>query len=123
MTTTAQRISTLNAASSNCPHGTRAKYVSGCKCLMCKAAASRYAVQRKFARLKGDTRELVDAGQIRDQICQLHQGGMSNRAIAAAAGVSLSIVIGIRSGVKLRVRRHIAKAILAAITGSKGEQI
>lgn len=113
MIATAQRISTLAERSANCAHGTRARYVSGCKCLMCKAAASRYAVQRKNARSKGDTRELVDASQIRDRLNQLHQAGMSHRAIAAAAGVSLPIVSGIRSGVKLRVRRHIAKRIVA----------
>jgi hypothetical protein len=123
MTATAQRISTLAERSANYPHGTRARYVGGCKCLMCKAAASRYAVQRKLARSKGDTRELVDAGPAKERINQLHLAWISLRAIAAAAGVSLSIVTGIRSGSKLRVRRHIAKAILAATMGSTREQI
>jgi hypothetical protein len=113
MTATAQRISTLAERSANCPHGTRARYVGGCKCLMCKAAASRYSVQRKLARNNGDTRELVDAGPAKERINQLHLAWISLRAIAAAAGVSLSIVTGIRSGAKLRVRRHIATKLLA----------
>lgn len=113
MTATAQRISSLNAASSNCPHGTRARYVAGCRCLICKAAASRYATKRQAARKEGDTRELVDAGQLRDHLSRLHESGMSHRAIAAAAGVSQPIISGIRSGAKLRVRRHIAKRLLA----------
>ncbi len=111
MMPTTERIQLIRDYSTLCDHGTRARYVSGCKCLMCKAAASRYAVQRKLARSKGDTRELVDTGQLRDHLNRLHQGGMSHRAIAAAAGVSLPIVSGIRSGAKLRVRRHIAKKI------------
>ena len=30
------------------PHGTRLKYMGGCKCMLCRAANSRYETERKL---------------------------------------------------------------------------
>ena len=43
------------------PHGTRHRYLSGCKCVPCRAANSRYSTERAAAQRAGDWRGFVPA--------------------------------------------------------------
>ena len=61
------RPSTLRSAvelAAGKPHGTRIRYVGGCRCLPCRAANSRYESERQAARKLGDWNGLVDAAAL-----------------------------------------------------------
>ena len=53
------------------PHGTRLKYMGGCKCMLCRAANSRYETERAVARKNGDWNGIVDARAARRHILKL----------------------------------------------------
>lgn len=53
------------------PHGTRLRYMAGCKCMLCRAANSRYETERAAARKNGDWNGLVSAIHARRHILKL----------------------------------------------------
>ena len=53
------------------PHGTRLRYISGCKCVPCRAANSRYETGRLRARREGDWNGYVDAATSREWLILL----------------------------------------------------
>ncbi|MBL7487139.1 hypothetical protein [Frankia sp. AgW1.1] len=96
-------------------HGTIAAY-RRCptKCADCKAAAA--ADQRRRYRLTAygrPTTDLVDATPVHEHLARLRAADMSINRIAAQAGVPSETVDGITRRPSLRVRRHIAAAILS----------
>lgn len=96
------------------PCGTRAKYVAGgCRCMLCRAANSRYETERALARKNGDWNGLVSAPDVRTHLLKLSKEGVGRRAVADAAGVARSIVAAIRSGKKETVRARTAARLLA----------
>jgi len=76
----------IKAASARQPHGTRARYAGGCRCLPCRAANSRYECARFRARREGDSRGIVDAAKARQHIDELSALGVGRRTIAEASG-------------------------------------
>lgn len=95
------------------PHGTRLRYMAGCRCLVCRAANSRYETMRRRRRLTGYWNGLVDAREARAHIVQLGRSGMGYRAVAVAAGIASTVVQEVKSGAKLQIRAKTARAILA----------
>lgn len=100
-------------------HGTRSRYVKGCRCEACRAANTAYAVARyrelKLGRApRGD---LVDAAPARRHLLKLSREGVGRRAAANAAGLAISVVFEVRSGGKQKIRRGTAEKILA-VTGA-----
>jgi hypothetical protein len=95
------------------PHGTRIKYINGCKCLLCRAANSNYQTAREAAKKLGDWNGIVNAGKARRHIHRLSLQGVGRRAIADASDVGLTIVSEIRTGKRLRIRSRTERAILA----------
>jgi hypothetical protein len=93
-------------------HGTRLKYMAGCKCLPCRAANSRYECERAKARLAGDWNGLVPALAARRHLLRLSKQGVGRRAVAAACDVSLTIVASIRSGTRTQIRKRTQDRIL-----------
>ena len=102
--------------------GTRAKYRSGCKCVPCRAANSRYNSERERLRNEeGDTRDIVSAHAARQHILQLGKKGVGYKQVAAAAGVATSIVFAIRRGKRERIRQNTERSILAVDTSVRGD--
>lgn len=62
------------------PHGTRLKYMAGCRCLPYRAANSRYECERAKARRSGDWNGLVPADPARRHILRLSKQGVGRRA-------------------------------------------
>ena len=62
-----QRIAALKARAVAKPHGTRARYSAGCKCMFCRAANSRYKVARALERKNGNANPIVSAERARDR--------------------------------------------------------
>ena len=111
-----ERFVGMRAAAARREHGARARYVAGCRCMLCRAANSRYQVGRNKARREGDVRDLVGAGAAVAHIKRLGRRGIGYKAVAAAAGVALSVVQGIRAGTQTRIRASTERAILAVDT-------
>jgi hypothetical protein len=94
-------------------HGTRLRYLGGCRCVPCRAANSRYETGRAAARRAGDWRGLVDAAPVADHLRRLSRAGVGYKAAADAAGVARSVAWAVLAGRKTRVRAHTARRLLA----------
>ena len=95
------------------PHGTRYRYLGGCRCLPCRAANSRYSSERAAAQRAGDWRGFVPATFVLDHIKTLSKCGVGYKAIAAAAGLARSTMQKIIRGKQQKIRKHHADRILA----------
>lgn len=95
------------------PHGTRLRYMSGCKCVPCRAASSRYESERQKKRKAGLANPIVPADKAREHILKLSDIGIGYKTVADAAGLTYSTVFKIRSGDRKNLRRLNEKAILA----------
>lgn len=95
------------------PHGTRQRYVGGCKCMPCRAANSRYETERALARKNGDWNGVVDASPARSHLRSLSKAGVGRDSIAAACDVPASTIDKIRKGEKPRIRNRTLSRILA----------
>lgn len=104
------------------PHGTRIRYMGGCKCLHCRMANSNYETARAAARRAGFTNKVVDAAPARKHIFALSRAGVGRNMVALCAGVAKTVVCEIRSGKKLRAREETIRKILAVTKDCKGEK-
>jgi hypothetical protein len=95
------------------PHGTRVRYVTGCKCMLCRAANSRYEVERAKARANGDWNGLVPAWMARKHLFSLSVQGIGRDTVAEASGVSITVICEIKAGKKKQIRLRTHKAIMA----------
>lgn len=113
------RPTDLRAASSftDRPHGTRLRYISGCKCVPCRAANSRYETARARARFYGDRRGLVSAKRVRTHIEKLSAAGVGYKHVAKVAGMSPTTLWSYKTGKRTKLRAHHAKRILAVKAG------
>jgi transcriptional regulator with XRE-family HTH domain len=95
------------------PHGTHARYVSGCHCFHCRVAHSQYNVERERAKAAGDFNGIVDATPVREHLRMLSRQGVGYKSVADAAGVSKTILSNILAGRRTRVRARTMRAVLA----------
>jgi len=92
------------------PHGSRARYVAGCRCDDCRRANREYARERARA---GDWRGLVDAAPARAHILALSAQGVGKHSVSAACDVGVTVIEEIRTGRKQRARKPTIDRILA----------
>lgn len=78
-------------------HGTRTRYVAGCRCEQCRKANSRYAARRE--RIDYVTSK-VDSTDVRAHVQWLRDNGMGTRSIAEAAGVARSTIAALECSPK-----------------------
>lgn len=94
-------------------HGTRSRYVAGCRCEPCTTANREYArAQQKRVR-GGDGNPIVPATRVRAHLRRLADQGIGKRAVADVARVPVSSLHEIRMGRKTKLRRRTAERILA----------
>jgi hypothetical protein len=101
------------------PHGTRARYVSGCKCPQCRAANSRYSCEAQRRHDAGETGTIVPADAAREHIQKLAKAGVGRRAIAAASDVGATIIHEIKLGRGLRIRASTERKILSVTADAR----
>lgn len=94
------------------PHGTRVRYMTGCRCIPCRAANSRYESERLLARKNGDWNGLVQADRARDHLKHLSRRGIGRVLVAECSGVPRSIIAAIKSGCKTTIRARTERKIL-----------
>lgn len=95
------------------PHGTRLKYMAGCKCLPCRSANSRYECERAAARRRGEYNGIVSADKAREHLRTLAAKGIGRRTVADIAGMSASAVQLISTGQRKGIRAMNEQKILA----------
>jgi hypothetical protein len=75
----AQHIAGLRQYCQEAEHGTRTRYMTGCRCLRCRAANSNYNTSRRAAKENGDFRGLVSAARALAHIKKLSAGEEAER--------------------------------------------
>ncbi len=95
------------------PHGTRVRYLGGCRCSDCRQANTQYERDRQKARAEGDWNGIVDAAAARQHLLALADQGVGRRAVADASDVPGTILCEVRSGRKTKIRARTEKKILA----------
>ncbi len=91
-------------------HGSRARYVSGCRCAPCTEANREYARMRT----KLPPNPLVPAGRARAHILKLRKRGIGRRTLADVAKVAITTVAELGAGRKTTLRKDTAERLLAA---------
>lgn len=95
------------------PHGTRLKYLGGCRCTPCRAANSGYYVERERQIAAGNWNGLISAAPARQHIEMLSDIGIGYKTVADIARMATSSVFKIRTGQRKNIRALNSKAILA----------
>lgn len=94
--------------------GSRAKYIGGgCRCMLCRAANSRYESARAIARKNGGWNGLVSAERARAHMLALSKAGIGRRSIGAASDVGDTTLQEVGSGKKTQIRADTERRILA----------
>lgn len=94
------------------PHGSRARYTTGCRCDRCRVANAEYERERVRARRRGDWNGLVDAAAVRQHLAKLSAAGVGYKSAADAASVARSVVHLIVSGERRQLRVATARRLL-----------
>lgn len=95
------------------PHGDRLRYMSGCKCVPCRAANSNYETMRAAARRRGEWNGFVKADSVRQHLNKLSLNGIGRSTVADLTGISPSTIDLIRTGRQKNLRAMNHNAILA----------
>ena len=95
------------------PHGDRLKYMSGCRCMQCRAANSRYETERAAARRRGEWNGFVDAADVRHHLQMLSKRGIGRDTVSELSGICVSTVDVLRTGKRKNIRAMNAKRILS----------
>ena len=95
------------------PHGDRLKYMSGCRCVPCRAANSNYETMRAAARRRGEWNGIVDATRARHHLKMLSRRGIGRDSVSDLTGIAVSSIDQIRTGRQKNLRAMNEKAILA----------
>lgn len=113
MSTSLQHLKSPAELAERHPHGTRMRYLGGCRCVDCRKANSLYSVEREKAVREGRGNPIVDAAPARAHIIKLSKKGVGFRSVAKRAGISKTIVAAIKSGDRPRIRRQTLELILS----------
>jgi hypothetical protein len=92
-------------------HGTRAMYVSGCKCDACRKANTEAELHRARQIAYGRWKPYVDAEPARQHVRALMEQGMGWKRVADVAGISRSSVCVLLYGSKTRNGRPPSRRI------------
>ena len=120
MTGQVDRIWKLKGMCAEGPHGTRARYTTGCHCGLCRRANTEYQRGRERAIARGEGNPLVDAAPARAHMLELSRQGVGKRSVQAATDLNMVNLYWIRSGVRTRIRKRTLERILAVDAGARG---
>ncbi len=106
-------LPSLSVLADRNPHGTRIKYMGGCRCGECRAAAARSDRESKARRRQGLSNGLTSAEPTREHLLRLSSQGIGRDAVADVSGVAVSVISEIRTGRKQQIRKETERRILA----------
>lgn len=103
-------------------HGTRARYLRGCRCPECSTANRRYCktYRLRVAAVNGDTLR-IPVTRVEQHIRAWTQRGWSQRQIADAVGCSDRVIHNILTGSVRAIRPDIARRVLDADLNNSSE--
>ena len=105
------------------PHGTRLRYMSGCKCFKCRMANSTYEHERSKARAAGESDHIISAREVIAHIRELSRQGVGYKQVAAAASLARSTVAKLLNGKRSRIRAQAARRILAVTVIARADGV
>lgn len=86
-------------------HGTRARYVRGCRCKPCTKANREYARSRSLEKAWGRGNPLITTGELKERLWLLNSRGIGLRTVSEITGISRTVLSDIRSGKKTNCRK------------------
>ena len=96
-------VASIHLQFAEAPHGTRQRYLGGCRCVPCRAANSRYSSERAAAQRAGDWRGFAPATLVLGHIRKLGRRGVRYKAVAEAAGIARSTMAMILTGERVQI--------------------
>jgi AraC-like DNA-binding protein len=97
-------------------HGSLGAYTwRRCRCPACRHANSAYKARRAYLAAAGRWHPWAPAAPVRGHLRHLRAAGLTVRQIAAAAGVSETLVYGLLRGGSERLRRRQAAALVTVV--------
>lgn len=99
------------------PHGTRARYLTGCACPPCHRANADYAKRYRLRTHGNRDAFTIPAGPAVEHVRHLRSLGMSTAAIAEASGLPRGTIRNLARG-QARTHRETADAVLAVTPAS-----
>lgn len=106
----------------NKPHGSRIRYMAGCRCDECRRANTDYEKDRQIARKNGEWNGIVPAARARRHLSRLSRLGVGRRAVQAATDIADSILVMIRNGARKNIRAQTERLILAVTPAAAGDR-
>jgi len=108
-----EHLKTAKQLAENKPHGTRIKYMGGCKCALCRKANSRYECECAAMRRKGFYNNIVPARTAQRRLLYLSRKGIGRRTVSEITEISHSLLQKIKQGKHKRIRENTERRILA----------
>lgn len=104
------------------PHGSRLRYMAGCRCDLCRSANAAYERDRIEARKNGDWNGIVPACHARRHLNRLSRLGVGRRTVADVTDIAETILAEIRSGKRKNIRARTERLILAVTAESAADR-
>lgn len=101
------------------PHGSRMRYMSGCRCAECRRANATYERERIAARARGEHNGLVPVGRTAAHLAELSARRIGYKTVARRAKVAASILALIKAGKRTHVRASTERRVLAVKPSSE----
>ncbi len=106
-------------------HGTRPRFISGCRCVACRAANARFRQRCRLVRRGGGGDRLVSSERCREHLRRLSSAGVGRKAVAQASTLGECTLKDIRTGKRPLIRQSTEALILAVDNNAarKGAQV
>ena len=118
---TAARIAALKNRPTNQAHGSRARYMKGCRCLRCRAANARYETGHALERRKGRGNGCVSTSRVRQHLTTLSRQGVGYKRVAKVARVKAGILLEVRLGRRKHMRAQAADRVLGVSAAGRAQ--
>lgn len=103
------------------PHGTRIKYLGGCRCLPCRASNAAYERERAARRRSGIIGTLIPSDTARLHLLHLSSKNVGRGSVSKASDLSHLLLSSIKSGKQKQVRKSTERKILSIDEGAIGD--
>jgi hypothetical protein len=117
----ASKLEKLRQACASHPHGQRSRYVSGCRCALCRKANRRYQRQRETKKRAEESNRLVTADRARKHLLFLSRQGVGRRSVRAATDIAESTLMLIKSGKRRLIRETTERLILGVDLAARAD--
>lgn len=104
------------------PHGKRARYQQGCRCLPCRVASAAYQRARVAARKRGESNKLVSAASVRAHLEKLSAAGAGKGTVSEITGIHPASLLDYKTGRREFICEKNEKLILAVTEEARSDK-